>query len=440
MKIINDIGIQIPEVYLPKKGIDLTKWAVIACDQFTSQPEYWDEVEKIVGEAPSTLNLTFPEVYLEKPGGEGRIQNIQAAMRKYMDEGILQPHDGLVYVERTVDGKTRKGLVLCLDLEAYDYTKGSSSLIRATEGTIVDRLPPRIKIREGALLELPHILVLIDDPNRTVIEPLGAANSKLEKLYDFDLMLGSGHLAGYAVNAELETKVVAALRGLAAPETFAAKYGVGRDQPVLLFAMGDGNHSLATAKAIWEKAKSQVGMDHPSRYALVEIENVHDEALAFEPIHRVLFGLKKDLFAELGNSFGGDFSYRPATSAEEMVKAVDSARGEKQAIGLVGGGRGAGFGVIEIAHPSSNLPVGTLQAFLDNFLKEGGAEKIDYVHGEEVTVKLGSQTDNAGFYLPGMSKSDLFKTVILDGALPRKTFSMGEAREKRFYMEARKIA
>src|SRR5215213_10427849 len=177
MKIINDLGIQIPQVYLPKIGTDLTKWAVIACDQFTSQPEYWNEVEKIVGDAPSTLNLTFPEVYLEQAGKEERIRNIQASMRRYMDEGILEPRDGLIYVERTVAGKTRKGIVLCLDLEAYDYNKGSSSLIRATEGTIVDRLPPRIKIREGAALELPHILVLIDDPDRTVIEPLGAAKS-----------------------------------------------------------------------------------------------------------------------------------------------------------------------------------------------------------------------------------------------------------------------
>lgn len=446
MKIISDIGIQIPRIYLPKPGMDLSKWAVIACDQFTSQPEYWHEVEKIVGEAPSTLHLTFPEVYLEKPGGDQRIQTIQASMHKYMEEGILQPHDGLIYVERTVAtaGKTRKGIVLCLDLEAYDYTKGSSSLIRATEGTIVDRLPPRIKIREGATLELPHILVLIDDPYHTVIEPLRAAKAKLEKLYDFELMLESGHLAGYAVNQEFENGVVEALRALAQPETFAAKYGIGK--PVLLFAMGDGNHSLATAKAIWEKMKPQVGMDHPSRYALVEIENVHDEGLTFEPIHRVLFGLKKDLFAELEKTFGKNLTCKPVASAQEMVKVVDSANGQKcrhgatatQIIGLVGGGKD--FGVIEIANASSNLPVGTLQSFLDVFLEEGGAEKIDYVHGEDVTVKLGSQPDNAGFYLPGMSKSDLFKTVILDGALPRKTFSMGEAREKRFYMEARKIS
>ena len=438
MKIISDIGIQIPQVYLPKPGTDLKKWAVIACDQFTSEPEYWNDVEKIVGDAPSTLNLTFPEVHLEKEGGDQRIQNIQATMRKYMDDGVLQPRDGLIYVERTVAGKTRKGVVLCLDLEAYDYNKGSSSLIRATEGTIVDRLPPRIKIREGAAMELPHILVLIDDPNRTVIEPLSAAKAKLEKIYDFDLMLDSGHLAGYAVSEEFENKVVEALRGLAKPETFAAKYGIGKDQPVLLFAMGDGNHSLATAKAIWEKMKPQVGMDHPSRYALVEIENVHDEGLEFEPIHRVLFNLKKDLFAELKKTFGDNFSYTEVASGEAMIQKVDSADGQKQAIGLVGGGQK--FGVIEIAHASSNLAVGTIQSFIDSFLKDGGAEKVDYVHGEDVVERLALQAGNVGFYLAGMHKSDLFKTVILDGALPRKTFSMGEAREKRFYMEARKIS
>jgi hypothetical protein len=271
-----------------------------------------------------------------------------------------------------------------------------------------------------------------------VIEPLSAAKSKLEKIYDFDLMLDSGHLTGYAVSSDFENQVVEALRGLAKPETFAAKYGIGKDEPVLLFAMGDGNHSLATAKAIWEKNKSQVGMDHPSRYALVEIENVHDEGLEFEPIHRVLFGLKKDLFAELKKTFGDNFSFTEVANGKEMTERVDSAEGGNQAIGLVGGGKA--FGVIEIAHASSNLAVGTIQAFLDAFLKDGGAEKIDYVHGEDVVERLALQAGNAGFYLAGMDKSELFKTVILDGALPRKTFSMGEAREKRFYMEARKIS
>lgn len=437
MKTVTDIGIQVPQVYLPKAGVDLTKWAVIACDQFTSEPEYWQEVERIVGSAPSTLKLTFPEVYLERPGEAERIRNIQRAMRNYLDDGILQPREGFVYVERTVNGKTRKGVMLCLDLERYDYNKGSAGLIRATEGTIVERLPPRIKIREGAALEFPHILVLIDDPNQTVIEPLAEAKGRFEKLYDFDLMLDSGHLAGYAVNGEFEEKVIAALRRLADPQTFSAKYGVSGDEPVLLFAMGDGNHSLAAAKAIWEKVKAEAGMNHPARYALVEVENVHDEALQFEPIHRVVFGLKKDLFAEMRAFFGGDFSYTPVAGGAEMIQRVNHADGGKQIVGLVGGGKG--FGVVEIANPSTHLAVGTIQAFLDSFLKEGGAEKIDYVHGEDVVERLAMQDGNAGFYLAGMHKNELFKTVILDGALPRKTFSMGEAREKRFYMEGRKI-
>jgi hypothetical protein len=447
MKNINDIGIQIPQVYLPRSSTNLTKWAVIACDQFTSEPEYWQEVEGIVGDAPSTLNLVFPEVHLEKPGEEERIKNIQASMRKYMEKGVLQLREGFIYVERTVgsSGKIRKGLMLCLDLERYDYKKGSLSLIRATEGTIVDRLPPRIKIRQGAMMELPHILVLIDDPKRTVIEPLSVAKSKLAKIYDFDLMLDSGHLTGYQVDDEdFENGVIEALRALAVPENFAAKYGVSVEQPVLLFAMGDGNHSLATAKAIWEKMKPMVGIAHPSRYALVEIENLHDEGLEFEPIHRVLFNIKKDLFAELKKTFGENFTYTEVANGAEMIQKVDSAQGQaqppagKQAIGLVGGGKQ--FGVIEIAHTSFNLAVGTIQSFLDAFLQDGGAEKIDYVHGEDVVERLALQPGNAGFYLAGMHKSDLFKTVILDGALPRKTFSMGEAKEKRFYMEARKIS
>ncbi len=439
MKTYEDIGIQIPQVYLPKKGIDLTKWAVIACDQFTSQPEYWEKAAEIVGNAPSTLNLIFPEAYLEQPGEAERIASIQATMRRYLDEGILEPREGFIYVERSVDGKTRRGLMLCLDLEHYDYTKGSTSLIRATEGTIIERLPPRMKIRTGAPLELPHILVLIDDPHRTVIEPVGEAKAKLEKLYDFDLMLGSGHLTGYAVSQALEDQVVAALRDLAKPEVFAAKYGISKDSPVLLFAMGDGNHSLATAKAVWERMKPEVGLNHPARYALVEIENVHDEGLEFEPIHRVLFGLKKNIFASLQHYFGHNFSLTPVDSAEEMIARVDRAHGPKHVIGVVSDGGWVHYGVIEIDHPASNLPVGTLQAFLDVFMKESGADRIDYVHGGDVVVNLGRQHGNVGFYVPGMDKSDLFKTVILDGALPRKTFSMGEAHEKRFYMEARKI-
>jgi len=287
------------------------------------------------------------------------------------------------------------------------------------------------------MLEFPHILVLIDDPTKTVIEPLATAKEKFEKLYDFETMLGSGHLAGYAVNSDFENQVVEALRGLAKPETFAAKYGVDASLPVLLFAMGDGNHSLATAKAIWEKIKAEVGMNHPARYALVEIENVHDEALEFEPIHRVVFGLKKDIFAEMASYFGANYKYTAVASGAEMTQRVDNANGENQLIGVVGGGQQ--FGVVEISNPSTNLAVGTIQAFLDPFVKNGGAEKIDYVHGEDVVERLSLQSGNVGFYVAGMHKNELFKTVILDGALPRKTFSMGEAKEKRFYMEARRI-
>jgi len=438
MKTYPHIAIQVPDIYLPRSDVDMNKWAVIACDQFTSQPEYWHKVEVIVGKAPSTLNMIFPEVYLDQPGADERIQRIQHSMLDYLSSGLLVPQTGIVYVERQVSGKLRKGLVLALDLDHYDYKKGSRSLIRATEGTIIERLPPRIRIREGAKLELPHILVLVDDPERTVIEPVGKSISKLKKLYDFELMSGSGHLNGYLVNdPSIETSVVSALEQLASPQTFTAKYAVSIDQPVLLFAMGDGNHSLATAKAIWEMKKSQVGMDHPSRYALVEIENVHDEGLEFAPIHRVIFGLKQDIFAAMQEYYHSGFSFTPCRDQAEMVSRVDESTDTPQFVGVISP---QGYGVVEVANPSSNLAVGTLQAFLDDFLAHGGAEKIDYIHGEDTLYKLGQLPGNIAFYLPCMDKSDLFKTVILDGALPRKTFSMGEAYEKRFYMECREIS
>jgi hypothetical protein len=438
MNSFSDIGIQIPTVYLPRSGTDLQKWAVIACDQFTSEPKYWAEVKQLVGSAPSTLNLTFPEVYLEQSGAPERIASIGQSMIDYLQAGILESHEGLIYIERSVAGKTRHGIVLCLDLECYDYQAGSASLIRATEGTIVDRLPPRIKIRQDAALELPHILVLIDDPDHSVIAPLTAVKAGFDPLYDFELMQGGGHLSAFAVSAKATEQVVQALRALAQPQTFATKYGVDADQPVLLFAMGDGNHSLATAKAIWEKKKPLVGLDHPSRFALVEIDNVHDQGLEFEAIHRLLFGCKKNLLIELERVFGVHFSYTEVASAEVMMQRVDSTIGIRQAVGLIGGGQA--FGVIEIDQPSSNLAVGTLQSFLDNFLADGGADAIDYVHGADVLENLSLQTGNAGFYFAGMHKSELFKTVILDGALPRKTFSLGHAHEKRYYMEARKIS
>jgi hypothetical protein len=437
IKNFDDIAIQVPETYLPKKGTDLGKWAVVACDQFTSEPEYWGQVKAFVGAAPSTLNLILPEVFLEEPGEEQRIHEIHEQMHAYLQNRLLEPHSGIIYVERQVGARVRRGLVLALDLEKYDFNRGSTSLIRATEGTIIERLPPRMKVRRSAELELPHILVLINDPQRSVIEPVTDARHRLEKLYDFELMFGSGHLGGYAVDPRLEAGVIAALRALADPGAFAAKYSLNQGQPVLLFAMGDGNHSLATAKAVWDELKTRVGMDHPARYALVEVENVHDDGLQFEPIHRVLFGLKEAMLPRLESYYGSWLTYRAVASSQEMIKTVDEAQGTGQLIGLVGGGQG--FGVLEITRPSSNLPVGTLQEFLDPFVSEGRAQKIDYIHGAQTVCSLGARPGNAGFYVPCMRKDDLFKTVILDGTLPRKTFSLGEAREKRFYMETRKI-
>lgn len=442
MKTVADIGIQIPRILLPGKGVDMRRWSVIACDQFTSQPEYWDQVSQAVAGAPSTLNMILPEVYLGQPGEEVRIQRTQEAMREYMRSGLLEPGEHMIYIERTTGDeqrgfRTRRGLMLCLDLEEYDYTRGAQTLIRATEGTILERLPPRIRIRSGAQLEIPHIMVLIDDPDRTVIEPIAASREVLPRLYDFDLMLGSGHLTGYAVNQPaIEENVIRALRALADPDRFREHYQVGSAYKPLLFASGDGNHSMATAKAIWDQMKAHVPADHPARYVLVEVENLHDRGLQFEPIHRVLFQVKKDILQILCQHFHGRIEYYPSPSREAMVSRVDHHLEPGQVIGLV---TPAGFGILEILQPTATLPVGTLQPFLDGFLRSGSAEKIDYVHDEEVVCTLGRQPGNCGFYLPAMHKSDLFKSVILEGTLPRKAFSMGEAREKRFYLEARQI-
>jgi hypothetical protein len=423
---------------LPSWAVDLHKWAVIACDQFTSQPDYWKKVEELVKGSPSTYDLILPEVFLGTPEETRRIRSTQAAMQKYLQDHVLFQHEGLIYVEREVDGKTRHGLMLALDLDCYDFNKGSQSLIRATEGTIIERLPPRIRIREGAILEIPHIMVLIDDPQRTVIEPLATVRSTLQPLYDFELMLDSGHLRGYLVhNQELETQVMQAIARLADPQRFQQAYSVGKEQGVLLFAVGDGNHSLATAKSIWEKIKATAGPDHPARYALVEIENVHDEGLAFEPIHRVLFGAQPGWKDALSEFFQGNVQFSHCANDQDMIARIKSGAEHYQSAGVV---TEKSVELVSYSKPTSNLVVGTLQPFLDQWLKAGGASHIDYVHGDDVLCRLGKQPGNLAFYLPAMNKSQLFKTVILDGALPRKTFSMGEAHEKRFYMESRRIA
>jgi hypothetical protein len=438
MKNFLDLGVQIPEIQLPVTSVDLQKWSVIACDQFTSQPEYWKQVADFVGSSPSTLKLVFPEVFLGKEDESSRIQNIHANMQHYLESGLLQPHKGMIYVERTVSGKTRRGLMVALDLEKYDFNAGSTTLIRATEGTILNRLPPRIKIREQAPLEFPHILMLIDDPEDEIIGNIERHKASLPLAYDFDLMQSSGHLTGRFIdNIKLEEGIIKGLETLANPAVFSKKYNLPEGSPVLLFASGDGNHSLATAKSCWEKLKPSVGMNHPARYALVEIENVHDQALEFEPIHRVLFNLNTDMTEVMKEHFGANISFLPVTDYSTMINAVKSAQGAGHHFGFIDQ---KGCQIVKISNPKLNLPVGTIQDFLDGWLQTTHTTEIDYVHGDEAVYTLAIKPFNAGFYFAGMPKSDLFKTVIMDGSLPRKTFSMGEAHEKRFYFEARRIS
>jgi len=422
---------------LPKTGIDLEKWAVIACDQYTSEPEYWHSVEREVGNAPSTLHLIFPEAYLGTPDAAARIGRIQNAMRTYLKEGLLCEREGAVYVERTIGDRVRRGLMLELDLEQYDFGGESTSPIRPTEGTMVERLAPRIEVRRGADLELPHILVLIDDPSCTVIEPVGAERRALKELYDTELMAGGGRVAGYAVDGARSGRVVQALHALATPQTFAARYGVAGGTPVMLFAMGDGNHSLATAKAYWDSVKASLGMDHPSRFALVEVENIHDPALEFSPIHRLLFGVSADVRQAMTEDFGHRLTCTDVASGAAMRERVQAARRSHHAAGLIG--PGARFSLIEVADPQSTLPIGTFQPFVDRLIERGGASHVDYVHGDEAIERLAMNAGNVGLYLPALNKHDLLRMVVCEGSLPRKTFSMGEANEKRFYMEARRI-
>lgn len=441
MKNYPELGIQVADILLPQESVDLEKWAVIACDQYTSQPEYWQKVREFVGKAPSTLNMILPEVYLGTPTEADMIRSTQATMRQYLAQNLLVCHEGMLLVERSVDGKTRHGLMVALDLDRYDFSKGSQSLIRATEGTILERLPPRMRIREGAPIELPHILVLIDDPEQTVIEPLAAVKDQLPHLYDTDLMMGGGHLRGWRIaNPAQEDQVIQALRRLADPERFRQHYQVRSDKGILLFAVGDGNHSLATAKSIWEKIKLQLSPEerqvHPARFALVEVENIHDPGLTFEPIHRVLFGVHQDWKSAMEKAFNSQMRYSRVAKVEEMMAEVNRPQDHEQVFGVM---TPEEAGVVTIHQPSSNLAVGTLQTFLDEWIKLGGADQIDYVHGNEVLCQLATRPGNLGFYLPSMDKNALFKTVILDGALPRKTFSMGEAHEKRYYMEGRQI-
>ena len=413
------------DILLPQ-DCEYAKWSVVACDQYTSQPEYWQRVEEYVGSAPSALRLILPESCLDGPNVETDIMEINNTMTRYLREDRFRTLPAsLIYVERRLDNlRLRRGLVGMVDLEQYDYEPGSSALVRATEGTVLSRIPPRVAVRKNAPLELPHIMLLADDPEKTVIEPLSARKDRMEQVYDFDLMERGGHIAGWKLDGESMALVASALRALADPAAFNAKYGTV-DKPVMLFAVGDGNHSLATAKECYERQKKLTPPEHwdalPARYALCELVNLHDASLEFEPIHRVVFGVDPQaLLADLLACYPGAF--QGVGEEGHVLRYVHA----------------GGVGAVTVPHPQAQLPAATLQNFLDQWLS-GHRGRVDYIHGADVTRSLASQPGNIGFLLPAMGKEELFPTVIHDGVLPRKTFSMGEAQDKRFYLEARKI-
>lgn len=435
-----DIGVVIPEVLLPSNHVELTNWSVVACDQYTSQPNYWRQVNDLVSTVPSTYHITLPEIYLEHNDFEDRIKSINQNMKKYIEDNTLTSvGQCFIYVKRHgIDGKSRKGLIAAVDLEKYDFNKGSNSLIRATEGTVMERLPPRVQIREKAPLELPHIMLLIDDRDLSVIEPLEDSIAKFEKLYDFELMMNSGTLCGYKIDDnEYIDKIFRALQVINDKELFQKKYNLSSSYEPLLFAVGDGNHSLASAKQHWENLKLSLDVEslntHPARYALVEIVNIHDSGLVFEPIHRVAFNLNIEEMIVLLDEFckEKECEYKLLDTLDDVL-STDYA----QKIQII---TSKGKKVLAFLSSPFNLEVGTLQNFLDFCCFKKESCKIDYIHGDEVVEEIGSRPGNIGFFLPPMDKNELFKTVILEGALPRKTFSMGEAHEKRFYLECRKI-
>lgn len=425
------LGISTADILIPKQGVDLKKWAVVACDQYTSQPEYWKRVNEEVGDAPSTLRLIFPEVYLDDTDKVSRIECINQTMCRYLDEGLFDTYeDGFFLVRRDTEAnRGRWGLIAALDLEKYDYDRDSKSLVRATEGTILSRIPPRKEIRKNATLEIPHIMVLISDKENSVIEPLAKKCDALRMVYDTDLMEHGGHVKAWQVNAPQDlASVASALERI---------YDALDPSNPLLYAMGDGNHSLATAKSCWEDLKKTLSPEqravHPARYALVELENIYDPALVFEPIHRLLFHTSwNDFFASVAGN-AAEVEIRTVASLEEAQREINGP--ERQRFGYLDQD---GWKVVTLTAPSSSIAAGTIQNVIDS-LTAGGVTSVDYVHGTEVVEKQGRFPGNCGVLLPAVDKEKFFQTIIEDKALPRKTFSMGNAEEKRFYMEARKI-
>ncbi|WP_294428382.1 DUF1015 domain-containing protein [uncultured Treponema sp.] len=438
MKNFAEYGVQIPEILLPK-NVDLKSWSVIACDQYTQDKEYWKKAAESAGSNPSTLNLIFPEVYLNEPDEDSRIKKIHETMKSYLDSDIFTASEECIYIERKTEyGRTRRGLVVAVDLEKYEWKPGSKALIRATEATVPERIPPRMKIRTGASLELPHIMLLTNDPKDLLVGGAASLAKKGNPVYDGDLMCNSGHITGWAVKGEeAEDLLQKALSTL-------AKDGTDSEGNCFLFAVGDGNHSLATAKAVWDEHKKSLSgaelESSPVRYALVEIVNIYDEGLTFEPIHRVIFNQDAgSLILFIEEKLEGEIKSFDSEKALEDFVSDKNAKGARYGFITTVGGKEK---LCALQTEITDLAIAALQPVLDEYLDEHSKDKkndIDYIHGTEDVVKLGKQENALSILLPPIAKDSFFATINGRGVLPRKSFSMGEASEKRFYVEARRL-
>ncbi len=418
------------EILLPKANIPVSEWACIACDQFTSDESYWEKAQTIVGYSPSSLYIVLPEVYLEKAGAFARVDNIHETMKTYKEDVLTRKISGFVYVERKMQsGVVRKGLVGKVDLEQYSYKKGDLSAIRPTEGTVLERIPPRVAVRRDAVIETPHVMMLVDDIDHTIIEPVSNVKETLTKVYEGDLMLGGGSICGWAVESqELISAIENAVVKLGSSAVFDAHYPqVSGDKP-LTMAVGDGNHSLASAKAFWEELKPTLSPEeqliHPARYCLCEVCNIHSEAIEMEPIHRVLFETDGADVYEAWEDYCEKNELDLEDGKADQVFTLVSLAGEEP---------------FAIRSPKEALTVGTVDAFIAEYLNNNKEVRVDYIHEEEAVRKL-CDDGAVGLLLPTFEKSDLFKGVVQGGVLPRKTFSMGQAVEKRYYLECRNIS
>ena len=410
------------EILLPKAQ-DMSRWSVVACDQFSSQPDYWEALENLTKDVPSTLHLMLPEAYLETRDQFAEAEKINAEMDRYLSGGVFEAlPQCYIYVERTLaSGIVRRGLMGVLDLDEYDYSPASTSPIRATEGTVVDRLPPRVRVRRGANLEMPHIMVFIDDAADSVLRPLTEAREKLTKLYDFELNAGGGHLRGYMVAGEAASVLEKAIDGLADEAALRARYG---DKAPAIFAMGDGNHSLATAKKCWEEIKPGLSEEerenHPARFGLVELVNIHDEAITFEPIHKVVFDTEAADFIVEAEAY-----WARRSRESDKGHSIRIVVGDKEK-------------TIKVNGLTIGELIGNAEEFCQSYMASHGG-KIDYIHNDDTAIGMGQRPGCAAVLLPRMEKGELFPSIIESGPFPKKSFSIGHAEDKRYYLECRKI-